>query len=230
MMGDDSICLFPEYSWGSASQHEVIEIIDEISDHLTYRQQVILGSHPFKKGEKTHNSAIYINGNKKRIFVPKTNVLQEEKQRQNVISGDNPGIINYNGLKILILICSDLWNGILLNNLIGKVQIDVLCVPAFTVVAKGLGNYAKLQWYSLIVSRSREFLIPIIVADHHISTDYYDVGGASAIADPSKKDPSMKDFVDFLDIPDQNIIGSDIDLDRVNEYRKYRKEKGIHTY
>lgn len=227
---NNSIIVFPEYCWGDIPSKDVEARIDKIADVLMKKQQVVLGSHPIYEDNIVTNSAIYLNGLGDRYFVPKMRVLQNERDEKNVQPGMNPGIIKVNGLHILVLICADLWNAEFLIDTLQNGTIDLILVPSFTVVPPGFSEYARTQWYSLAITRSREFIVPLVVADHPKNTPIYDVGMATCIADPSIKHNNIKSYDDFLQLPNHDIAMAEIDFDKIAEYREYRHQKGIYRY
>ena len=164
--------------------------------------------------------------NHKIQFSPKELVLSGER---NIVGGKNIGAIIYNGVRLGVLICADLWSARLVEELVIVQKIDLLLVPAFTVVPIKYGKYAKQQWLSLGISRSREFIVPIVIADHGVNGSDYDVGGVSCIIDPSKKSAQMSKQEDFVDLVanDEYYTCYTFDLDKIDNYRKYRNELGI---
>lgn len=225
---DHSIIVLPEYAWGELSNTNFDQVVSKIQKKIQKNQQIILGSYPQKIQHQVYNCAIYLNGSGTRILVPKSHVLEEEKKRAGIVGGENPGIIKYNGINIAVLICADLWDSNIMQKIVP--QADILVVPAMTTVLPKHSSYAKYQWYSLLITRSREFIVPIIVADHKTGTQNYDVGGVTSIVDPSWKNPSMEHTEDFFHLPTNGLVSASIDLNKVNEYKRYRIEKGLYHY
>ena len=166
--------------------------------------------------------------NNKLYFSSKERVLSREKER-GVLAGHNLGAITYKGIKLGVVICADLWNAKLIEDLVVARKIDLLLIPSFTVVPTDYSKYAKQQWLSLGISRSREFIIPLVIADHGTHGKEYDVGKVSCIIDPSLKSAKMKTQEDFINtIPkNEDYISRIIDLNKIENYRKYRNELGI---
>lgn len=144
--------------------------------------------------------------------------------------GSNNGVFQFRGVNIAVVVCADLWNRKLLEKIILGKDADLLLVPALTTVPKEHENYGKYLWYSLVITRSREFVIPIVVADHrYLNHEKYDVGNTTMIVDPSVKKREIFSIEDFIEIPQQgksNVIHI-LDLDKIDKYRQYRVEKGL---
>jgi predicted amidohydrolase len=220
--------VFPEYCWGSTKSSEIFEQVSIIKNAITSKLILILGTTSIDNGNGIiTNNALILTKNNPIQFIPKTHTLMGERMRSNVIDGENTGVIEINGLRIGVLICADLWDGDLVKQLATTQRADLLAIPAFTTVPKGYSAYAKQQWYSLSISRSREFVIPILVADHAVNGEEYDVGSATNIADPSKKHDQMVHIKDFLDLPDNATVVTKLDFDAIREYRKYRMQTGL---
>lgn len=222
------LAVLPEYCWRDADYEDILNDLEEIKKNIPSSSQIVLGSivKKMKSGDFTNN-ALYINGNGDIHFIPKVFPLKEERERHNVVSGRNTDIINFRGIKVATVICGDLWHSKLLEILLTDREADILLVPAFTAVPKDHEGYARTQWYSLTIARSREYVIPIIVADHSEGGKNYDVGAVSCIADPSKKNKTLKSYNDFLEIPNNEWVKYKIDLNKISKYRDYRLKKGL---
>jgi predicted amidohydrolase len=220
--------VFPEYCWGGAKSSEIFEQVSIIKKAISSKMILVLGTTGIENRNGTiTNNALILTKHDPLYLIPKTHTLMGERMRSNVIDGENTGVIEINGLRIGVLICADLWDGDLVKQLATTQRADLLAIPAFTTVPKGYSAYAKQQWYSLSISRSREFVIPILVADHAINGKEYDVGSATNIADPSKKHDKMVNIDDFLDLPKNATVISKLDFEAIREYRKYRIQTGL---
>jgi predicted amidohydrolase len=221
-----ALTVLPEYAWGNYSTEDINQDISEIQRSLLDNQLVVFGTSFRNSTQGNYNSAIVVT--KKTInYVDKTRVLDHENSHRGIRNGSNLQAFDFMGLKIAIVICADLWDSDLLNQLINIKHADILLVPSMTVVANGHGNYAKVQWHSLAITRSREYLIPIAVADHHSNGKEYSVGGATCIANPARKSAEMQTSDDFLSLPENGKAIEIIDLNAVNVYREYRIQKGL---
>ena len=219
--------VLPEYCWGALDQASVLENVDHVQGLLSQSQYMMLGSAPLDHNGAVYNSGILVGGNGLRKFYPKRNVLDEETKR-GVVSGINPGVTMIGTLKVQSVICADLWNAEYLLESVVNDGIDLLLVPAFTAVPKGYSAYARTQWHSLALTRSREFIVPIVVADHYLHQPRYDVGQVTCIVDPSRKMESMKTIGDFMIHSPSEVISYEIDFSNIEKYRNYRKNKGIY--
>ncbi|MHA2097540.1 MAG: nitrilase-related carbon-nitrogen hydrolase [Candidatus Kariarchaeaceae archaeon] len=223
---DVDVVVFPEYCWGDASIEEVEVQLNQIRSKFKFN--IIFGSLPFdlKTGITTNNAIISILG-KDIIYSPKTIPMEGERDHHNIKPGPNIGVIEINGIKSGIVICADLWNWKLIYELVVKKGVKVLLVPAFTIVPKGHRDYAKYQWLSLAITRSREFVVPIIIADHSKNGDDYDVGAVTCIIDPSVKNPSIRSIHDFIYSTENNFVSRKINFELIKEYRDYRERNGL---
>lgn len=224
---ETDFCVLPEYCWGMTEFNQVLTIIEDVKS-LQLPICFVMGSIAIKTDESgIHNQAIILFPNGELYFVPKTNVLSGEANRQGVKSGQNNQTFSYNGIRFGVLICADLWNYNILEKLILEQKAELLLVPALTVVPPGLSAYAKIQWYSLGIARSREFIIPMVISDHSENNEDYDVGNASCIIDPSLKSSEMQKIEDFLMLSTSNMVSYELDLNKVQEYRNYRIQNGL---
>lgn len=232
-MWPDNITLgvFPEYCWGFSESMAVLKHVEEFINELPDNLTLVLGTTNFDTGDGYNtNNAIIINDKRKFVFIPKSHTLAGERKLRHVENGVNPGVISSSGIRIGVLVCADLWDAELVKRLVIDENADLLAVPAFTTVPKGYAAYSKQQWLSLSITRSREFVVPLIIADHAIDREEYDVGKATNIADPSKKHEDMNNFSDFLDLPQNNTIISKLDFEAIQRYRDYRISSGILSY
>ncbi len=221
------LAVFPEYCWGLTPADLVLEQVEIISKNIPNDLILVIGSSGFELNRKITNNAIIVKKNKEVQFVPKTHTLLGEQKRSNVVSGVNPGVIKISGLNIGVLICADLWDADLVKKLVKNQNADILAIPAFTTVPRGYSLYSRRQWLSLSLTRSREFTIPIIIADHGENGIDYDVGKATNIADPSKKDPKMSKTMDFLEFPVGDSVIHTLNFKLIKQYRDYRISTGL---
>lgn len=225
---DTFIGVFPEYCWGHTDIEQVNIVLEDLISDPKIKCGLILGTVATKENDGTSKNKAIILLKNKIYYSSKEKVLSREKER-NITIGKNIGAINYDGIRIGVLICADLWSAKLLEDLIITQKIDLLLIPAFTAVPKEYGDYARQQWLSLGISRSREFIIPIVIADHAIHGSDYDIGGVSCIIDPSWKSPKMKKQEDFLKLISKKeyYVSYTFDLEKIENYRKYRNDLGI---
>lgn len=228
---DNLISVFPEYCWGNSSIDEILLFMDNVKDEEANGKAILFGSAPFaiKSGDKTNN-AILLHDNSSIHYFPKSHLTAEETRRHQLVGGTGSHQTKIGGIKIGILICADLWDAGLVKNLIIKNKIQILAVPAFTVVPIGFAQYARYQWFSLCLTRSREFVLPIVVADHSYSTpnNKFSVGGITNIIDPSIKHKNIKTMEDFFTLPLGTSVSSIVNLEKVAKYRIYRSENRMY--
>ncbi|MCE7734476.1 MAG: hypothetical protein GPJ54_06335 [Candidatus Heimdallarchaeota archaeon] len=223
---ETDIVVFPEYCWGQTPFTEVISCIEKIKTDFQFN--IIFGTHPFQLTNKvTTNNAMISIIDQEIQYSPKTIPMEGERERNNIEPGANIGVIEVNKIKLGVIICADLWNWKLVYDLVVKQQAELLIVPAFTVVPKGYRAYAKYQWLSLAITRSREFVIPIVIADHLTNGIEYDVGAVSCIIDPSIKNARIKNIEDFVILPKGELATYTIDFNPIYNYRKYRSRNGL---
>lgn len=223
---DALVVVFPEYCWGISTFNEIKTSIHKIRSECNFN--IIFGTTAFDTGlGRITNNAIIALKDEDITYSAKTKPMDGEQNKHYVRPGKNIGVFSIEGIKVGILICADLWNWPLVHDLIIKQGAQLLIIPAFTVVPKGLHSYAKYQWLSLAITRSREFVIPIIISDHLEGTKEYDVGGVSCIIDPSLKNPEITSIEGFVNMNKTDVISTQINLQPIQEYRVYRDNNGL---
>lgn len=225
------IAVFPEYCWGHCSEDFVIAEIRTLQKQNFFRFPIVFGTIAKKRDDGTYtNSAIIVLDNEEVNYIDKISVLTPEQNSRSVRTGFNSGVIKTRKFRYSIVVCADLWNFELVKSLTIDQNADILLVPSFTAVPKGYGDYAREQWYSLAITRSRELVIPIAIADHEATNSDYDVGKVSLIVDPSVKIDTIKKNMDLLYLSTSTTLIKTINLDIISEYRKYRQNIGIYRY
>ncbi len=140
--------------------------------------------------------------------------------------GEAAAIVEVEGVRIGVLICADLWFPELARELSG--WIDVLCVPAKTIVAGAEHvSYARTLWWSMAMTRSAENAMPVVVADWCQSE--HEMGmtaGASSINDPARR-PDVARMQLRLEDGRQGVLRAEVDLDAIREIRQYRQAMGL---
>ncbi|MCY3411401.1 MAG: carbon-nitrogen hydrolase family protein [Candidatus Heimdallarchaeota archaeon] len=219
---DTFIGILPEYCWGDIEINDVLPFVTNISQSVSFG--IIFGS---ILHESTNSAMFVYNGDVK--FIQKETILRYESER-GIVKGYNQGVIYFKGKRIAILICADLWNYHLLERIVLNERADLVFVPSFTVVQPGFREYARNQWIALAITRSREFIVPIIIADKKSNSDY-DTGEMTAIIDPSIKTDSIKTISDFICFPDSTAswVSGSLDFTSIAKYKEYRTELGIYS-
>ncbi len=154
------------------------------------------------------------------------------------IAGTDSGIVELDGLRIGVLICADLWWPEPARAMLDRV--DVLCVPAKTTVAtEPHTTYARAVWHNLALVRAMENGVAVVVSDwslarhdHQRTTDgvrtagtHY-TSGASTICDPGHR-PELERMQRTLHTGVAGVLRADIDLQRLIDYRAYRRSVGL---
>ncbi len=222
--------VFPEYSFGrdllkSSDLENLINLY--VEPHPT----LVLGTGVHQAKDKYRNTAIVLSKSNEIHLIQKSHLMSHERDKGLIAKDWNnlsQNIVEFsNGLKAGIVICADLWNSEFIGMLVAK-GIDILLVPTMSVTLDNHDMYARYQWYSLALVRSREFVIPIVVSDQ-LSRPRVTTGFASCIVDPSVKNSKIKSLEDFLILPDKaGVAYGEIDLSKINEYRKYRQNEGLY--
>ncbi len=218
------ISVLPEYAWGKKPIK--IEEIKNILDTLPKHPPLVFGTGIIKENGKIHNMAIVVNTENEIQLIPKFSPMAHERER-GIKGKENVKIFEtQKGIRYGVVICADLWQYMTIKRLT-SVGIDILIVPAMTVTLPNHEYYAKFQWYSLTLTRSREFVIPIVVSDHP-GLENVTTGFASSIVDPSVKNEKIKRLEDFFVLPNRDgIVQGELDFDKIKNYREYRKREGM---
>jgi predicted amidohydrolase len=141
-------------------------------------------------------------------------------------AGKTGGCFEVDGMRVGVLICSDLWYPELAREFLDHV--DVVCVPAKTTVpGTDYVQYARTLWLSLALTRAMENAVPVAVSDwcegSH-ATGY--TSGASSVNDPSGR-PDTARVQQCLPDGRPGAVIARIDLDAVRRIRQYRREVGL---
>lgn len=152
--------------------------------------------------------------------------------------GTQPGVFNVAGVRIAVLICADLWDPVLLREVMNRA--DLLCVPAKTSVpTAGHVEYARKLWWNLALTRAMESGLPVVVSDwaearHDVSNagrgtalvGVHHTSGGSSITDPSYR-PDFDRLQQVLWRGEPGVLRAAIHLDAVQAYRDYRRSVGL---
>jgi predicted amidohydrolase len=154
------------------------------------------------------------------------------------VSGIATGLYAIDGIRFGVLICADLWWPELARGLLERV--DCLCVPCkSTVPAEGHVEYARRLWHNLALTRAMENGVPVVVSDwpnarhdFHVlvsgvrTTQTHYTSGATTICDPGHR-PHLDRLQRTLLKGNPGVLRTDIDLERLNTYRAYRRSVGL---
>lgn len=209
------LAVLPEYCWRLSNVDQVLCFINEIKDKIAH-MLVVFGTIEIATGDHFTNSAIIVH-NGCLTLIPKYKVLASEVAR-NVLSGQNTGIVMWGNVRVGLAICADLWDDSLMKYLAIDQRTDIIIVPAWTCTSNRA--IAKRIFCSLALTRSNQYMVPIIVADHVLDHATTQVGNCTAIYDPSKRD-----IVTNCD--DVYECHGMIDFDRVRESKKRWYDKGL---
>ena len=223
------IIVLPEYAWGRSTLNieSILERVRKWKNHPS----LILGTGLYDQMGEIYNCAIVISRDNTLHLIPKKNPLKFEREQGKVMRGESKERLRGNVLildkwKVGIIICADMWDHDLIKEIVAE-NIDLLICPAMTITQPGLRQYAKYQWYSLGITRSREFVIPICVVDNPTESEKHETGRATFIVDPSKKTPDIQKQQDFLILPNENILYGEINLNQIEKYKQYRIDQGM---
>ncbi|MHA1983032.1 MAG: carbon-nitrogen hydrolase family protein [Candidatus Hodarchaeales archaeon] len=232
-----SLMVLPEYALGNkirfpTSKINYEEILDECKDLTTkFNFNLFAGSAAVNEEEKWKNRCFFINSEGEIQFYDKQKLFNYEK-KLNFSAGEKSKIFELpHGIRCQTLICSDLWYPELIRDYITDLP-DIVVVPAMSVVPqKDLIGYGRWLWHSLATTRSRENVLPVVVADWAVQSFGESwTCGASSILNPSIKWTSKPEyeqaFVTFNE-KKQNFISTIVSLSDIYEYRKYRRETGL---
>ena len=228
------ICL-PEYALGNKttySEDTFLKLNDRIS--LFAKEQkctIIAGSYAHFENNKWYNRSLIFN-TKGHIgfYYDKTHPFNFELLN-GITAGSNKEVFLIEGLKVKLLICSDLWFPEEIRDLLNE-EIDVIIVPAMAVVKNNqLVNYGKSLWHSLALTRSKENVIPVMVSDWAVQPmrNSYTCGSSCIINPSIRWNNEFEEKKAFNTVANGNegIISSIISQKEILEYQKYRKEVGL---
>jgi predicted amidohydrolase len=148
------------------------------------------------------------------------------ERRRGVQSGNDPLVVEIDGVGCGILICADLWYPELVRELAQDAWL--LCVPSQTTIRREAEPaYARLLWHSLAMTRAQENVLLVVVSDQAVSSVApYRCGGVSSITDPSAE-PDLAAIQQRLDDGGDGYITATVDLERLQRFRSYRRENGL---
>jgi len=140
--------------------------------------------------------------------------------------GEAPGLFDLEGLRIGVLICSDLWYPELAREMYGRV--DLVCVPAKTTVpSREFVRYARVLWWSLALTRAVENVVPVVVSDWcEQSHPTCRTAGATSVNDPAGR-PDVERTQRRIEEGHEGVVVAQIDLDAVEQVRAYRRSAGL---
>jgi predicted amidohydrolase len=235
--------VLPEYAFGTfrewvTSKQESDQLTKEIQTTIgKYAKEnklaIVAGSVPFQTDTNQWRNRSFVFSATGKILgsYDKHHPFRAEKRL-----GLEPGILRpsfeLQGLRVGVVICSDLWFHDLVSELVPKV--DFLAVPTMTTVLdKEYIRYGQWAWQSLVSVRSKEYTIPIISTDQ-ASREYapsvYTCGG-SCIADPSHRFTNTEGpDTQALRVPPNeysNFLISQISMKAIREYAEYRRDVGL---
>lgn len=148
-----------------------------------------------------------------------------EKQR-NVQPGTGSLTVAVEGIRLGVLICSDLWYPELARHL--ATQAELLCVPAQTTIRpESEPAYARMLWHTLAMTRAQENVLAVVVSDQAATSQApFRCGGVSSITDPSAE-PALTDIQQVLASGGEGYLLARLDMQRLASFRSYRRENGL---
>lgn len=146
--------------------------------------------------------------------------------------GNQTPTFEVSGLRLAVLICSDLWFPDIIHQAAPKV--DFVAVPTMTTVLnKDHTAYGRWTWHTLVEIRAKENVVPIVSADQ-LAREYLPgvfTCGASCIADPSYRFTTDEGpYSQALRVATQEratAVVSTISKEAIGAYREYRRDIGL---
>lgn len=143
--------------------------------------------------------------------------------------GNQTPTFEVSGLRLAVLICSDLWFPDVIRQVAPKV--DFVAVPTMTtVLSKEHTSYGRWTWHTLVEIRAKENVVPIVSADQ-LTREYLPgvyTCGASCVADPSYRFTADEGpYSQALRVATQErvtVVVSTISKETVRAYREYRRD------
>jgi predicted amidohydrolase len=235
-----TIITLPEYALGNVKKNrnhkDDTDYIKELISKFTkkYNVNLIGGSFAYKDTNGYKNRSLVWNNRGNNVASYDKKHLFNFEKKANFLPGTQAGLVQVqNDLKLKVLICSDLWFPeevrLHLND-----DINFVIVPAMSVVPEhNKIPYGRWLWHSLAITRARENVTPVIVSDwavQNVKEGSTWTCGASSIIDPSVRwtnNEEYKQAFNHFDHGQVGILSSIIDLEKINEYKKYRKNVGL---
>ena len=226
-----NLVIFPEYCWGRTPINQQ-QLTSWAKTLVEEHSNLVLGTGIIKENNAQYNAIIIVDRQNNVHFIPKSFPLKYEQSygitaptsEDKIFS---PNVLELDKINVGFLVCADLWRADFVKNIVMQGAEIIIC-PAMTSTDVGYTNYAKFQWYTLGITRSREFVVPIVVVDNPIEQNQQVTGKATFSCDPSIKRKNMNLF-DFLCLPKHRILVSRFDFNRIAQYRSYRISQNIIT-
>jgi nitrilase len=148
------------------------------------------------------------------------------EKRRNVRAGSDALVLEVEGTRLGVLICSDLWHPELARHL--ATQVELLCVPAQTTIRPESGPaYARMLWHTLAMTRAQENVLAVVVSDQAATSQApFRCGGVSSITDPGAE-PVLSEIQQVLADGGEGYLWARLDLQRLARFRSYRRENGL---
>jgi predicted amidohydrolase len=198
-----------------------------------YRVTMVAGSVPTQMSEKRWRNRSY-------LFATDGSVAgtydKQHPFRSERFMGLEPGeqtpTFDVSGLRLAILICSDLWFPELIHHIAQKV--DFVAVPTMTTVLNKVHtSYGRWTWHALVEIRAKENVVPIVSADQATRECLPGVYtcAASCVADPSYRFTADEGpHSQALRVASQEqatAVVSTVSKEAISAYREYRREVGL---
>ena len=148
------------------------------------------------------------------------------ERRRNVSPGRSSLTLEVDGVRLGVLICSDLWHPELSRQLAG--QATLLCVPAQTTIRpESDPAYARMLWHTLAMTRAQENVMAVVVSDQAASSHApFRCGGVSSITDPGAQ-PVLSEIQQVVTDGGAGYLLARLDMARLARFRSYRQENGL---
>jgi predicted amidohydrolase len=235
--------VLPEYTFGTLrewkdskqdSDKQLAQIQTAISALCRRRKvSIVAGSVPTETRDKRWRNRSYLfaaDGSMVGSY-DKQHPFRSEKL-MGLEAGNQTPTFEASGLRVAVLICSDLWFPGLMRQVASKV--DFVAVPTMTTVLnKDHTSYGRWTWHTLVEIRAKENVVPIVSADQ-LTREYLPgvyTCGASCVADPSCRFTANEGpYSQALRVATQEqptAVVSTISTEAVRAYREYRRDIGL---
>jgi predicted amidohydrolase len=174
---------------------------------------------------RVNTTVVYDRRGRERGRYDKRRLFGFEKRR-NVRPGNGSLALELDGMRLGVLICSDLWHPELARRL--ATQVELLCVPAQTTIRpESTPAYARLLWHTLAMTRAQENVLAVVVSDQAATSQApFRCGGVSSVTDPGAE-PDVSQIQQVLTDGGEGYLLARLDLGRLARFRSYRQENGL---
>ncbi|MHA1449015.1 MAG: carbon-nitrogen hydrolase family protein, partial [Candidatus Hodarchaeales archaeon] len=232
--GDIDVILLPEYFSGAIPGNKNYngEIIDFIKELAGYSGSVVCGSTLWVENSDLYSNKCIIYGPDEELITTslKQKPFKSEKGT-NFRKGEGFGYFQLNGFKFGISICNDTWWPVSYRE--GLKECEIVLIPIMSSVEnQAMINYGRLTWWNLAMTRSKENVQYLVVADHAAGTRRIEAGrkfttcGASIVTDPCSR--NVNDMARMIKNGNKGLLKVTLNKESLIVYRNYRKSAGMY--